>query len=241
MSLTDGSKSFDSTALGLATAMHEVIKSVFVTANLDTTDNTDNITIYFDSNKKDGFSITREGNIRITYIVQNIQYQYAYTGQTIGSFSMLYYNISANKDIIAFGLTPGVLDFGFGYEKKIGYWEFFIGSINPKSLVKQSAYLFITDKALFKSQSDSKQSYNRWRTSSTDFNISLVQLPLFVIPGNFNSLFEVVSNYYDYQFNLYSVIYSNNKFYRLLQSKDIDYSIEGSKNSIILAMEVADD
>ena len=238
MSLMDKSINFDSTILGLATAIYTVIKPIFKDAILDT----DNTTVYFDSNKQDGFKITGTTYVTISYIVQNQQTTYNYRKISTDNFSTLYYNISTNKDMIAFGLTPGILDFGMGYEEKIGFWEFFIGVIGTTTTAfSEYSYLFITDKKLSKHQIPNTNNCTRWQTSSTYFNISLVQLPLFVVSGNFNSLFEVVSNYSGYQFNKQSVIYSNNKYYRLIQSSNTDYSINGSRSTVILAMEVADD
>lgn len=241
MSLMDKTVNFDSTYSGLAKAIYNIIKPIFKDAILD------NTTVYFDSNKQDGFRMEdynlTSSSITIVYIIQNNQYRYMYRGSSISNFSTIYYNISANKDIIAFSLKPGILDLGIGYEEKIGFWGLFIGDmINTTDSVPDPAYLFITDTTLCKYQAGvSGSNRNRWIASSANVNITLAQLPLFVVSGNFNSLFEVVSNYKNYNFNLYSVIYSNNKYYRLIQSYQTDYSLDGSVNSVILAMEVADD
>ena len=233
MSLMDKSINFDSTILGLATAIYDIIKPIFKDAVLDT----DNTTVYFDSNKRDGLKIS-DGFIAITYIIQNNKYTYNYRDSYISSFSKLYYNISANKDMFAFGFTPGVLDFGFGYEESIGFWEFRMGVVRATSDVPKGVNLYIQDKNIYKNQSTDQGYDTRWFTTNTHFNVSLIQLPLFVTSGNFNSLFEVISCHTSYSFNRGTVIVSKNKYYRLLQS--YDYT-SAAVSSVILAMEVADD
>lgn len=235
MSLMDKSVSFDSTNSGLAKAIYDIIKPIFKDAILDTT----NTTVYFDSNKKDGLQIGNTNSIiAITYIIQNIERKYNYRNSGISAFSTLYYNISANKDMIAFGFTPGVLDFGMGYEEKIGFWEFRIGIVESVPNLDKGVHLYIQDKTLFKHQNNSPYYYNRWFTSNTNFNISLIQLPLFITSGNFNSLFEVISCNTSYSFNKGTVISSKNKYYKLLQAYN---NTSGTDSNVILAMEVADD
>ena len=235
MSLMDKSVNFDSTNSGLTTAIYNIIKPIFTNANLNSA------TIYFDSNKKDGFRIETTAIISIVYIVQGKEYKYNYRDAQISNYSTLYYNISANKDMIAFGFTPGVLDFGMGYEESIGFWEFRIGPASNVNNLDASAKLFIKDQELSKTMSIAPNEYKfcRWYTAKTNFNISLIQLPLFVTSGNFNSLFEVISCNTSYSFNKGTVICSKNKYYRLLQPYD-DYT-SAIKASVILAMEVADD
>ena len=236
MSLMDKSVNFDSTNLGLATAIYDIVKPIFKDAILE------DATVYFDSNKKDGFSINGSSYTTIVYIVQNKKYTYHYRNPSISNYSTLYYNISANKDMIAFGFTPGILDFGMGYEKSIGFWEFRIGPVNNRSGeasdVNKEVHLYIQDKIIYKNQLTAVNYNTRWFTSNTNFNISLIQLPLFVTSGNFNSLFEVISCNTSYSFNEGTVIFSKNKYYRLLQA--FDYT-SANVSSTVLAMEVADD
>ena len=246
MSLMDKSVSFDSTNLGFAKAIYDILKPIFTNAVLAA-----NNTVYFDSNRKDGFRIENfnlsNPLISIVYIVQNKEYKYNYRGAQISSYSTLYYNTSANKDIIAFGFTPGILDFGMGYEKGIGFWEFRIGPTGNMNNLSNEVHLYIQDKVLYKkfsfhgsgSSTDGSECLStRWLTTNTNFNISLIQLPLFVTSGNFNSLFEVISCHTSYSFNKGMVIISKNKYYRLLQSYN-NQSATGINT--VLAMEVADD
>lgn len=235
MSLMDKSVSFDSTNLGLAKAIYNIIKPIFTDAILDTI----KATVYFDSNKKDGLQISNTNTIiAIIYIVQGNEYKYNYRNSSISGFSTLYYNISANKDMIAFGFTPGVLDFGMGYEEKIGFWEFRIGIVDSVLNLDTSVHLYIQGKRIFKHQNSTNYYATRWFTADTNFNISLIQLPLFITSGNFNSLFEVISCNNSYSFNTGTVIFSKNKYYRLLQAYN---GISALATSVVLAMEVADD
>lgn len=244
MSLIDKSVDFNSTITGLTNAVYSVVKQIFTNSSLDTFNNF----IYFDTDKKNGISFnntTGTDYITIIYLINNNShtYNYRYVIDGIAGYSKLYYNISKNKDMIAFGLGHGVLDFGIGYDEKIGFWEFFIGALS-KSNISSTAYLFIKNSTIYKTQHYTQSYANtRWLASTATIVNSLIQIPLIVTAGNFSSLFEIFSCNKLEEFSLLETIYSSNKYYRLLHGYDLVSlnSNEGHYNSVVLAMEVADD
>lgn len=240
MSLIDKSIDFDSTITGLTNAVYSVVKQIFTNSSLDTINNF----IYFDTDKKNGIGFSSDNSyMKVIYKINNNTYEYKYLRQN--TFSKLYYNISKNKDMIALSLISGVLSFGVGYEDKIGFWGFFIGAISD-SYLTQSARLLIKDSYIYKSQySSTNYASTRWLSSKGEIVNSLIQVPLIITSGNFSSLFEIFSCNNKEVFNLSEIIYSSNKYYRLLYSEDLYESsggpYKGDNRSVILAMEVADD
>jgi hypothetical protein len=222
--------------------MHPIIKSIFLNSSIDNGTSM----IYFDLEKKNGIGFQASSTLlSIKYLINNNQYIYNYmTASILDNCKKIYYNISANKDIISFSFTEGILDFGIGYQKEVGYFEFWLGNLNYHSSIDPNAHLFIQNNNIYKEQTYAYDYSSRWLSTKLP-SITLSQLPLFVIQGNFNSLYEVSSCAINRIFNKNEVINSKGKYYRLLYSyvaklasNDPD---RGDSTVVFLAMEVADD
>lgn len=227
-------------------AIYPIIKSIFLNSSIDN----DNSMIYFDLEKKNGIEFqVNSYSLVIKYLINNNQYiyNYLYKGSSIdliNSCKKIYYNISANKDIISFSFTEGILDFGIGYQKEIGYFEFWLGNLHYQSNVDPDAHLFIQNNNIYKKQEYSYDFSPRWLSTELP-SITLNQLPLIIKQGNFNSLYEVSSCAANRIFNKNEVINSKGKYYRLLYSYAVTLTggnpDRGDSTVVFLAMEVADD
>lgn len=223
-------------------AIYPIIKSIFLNSFIDNDDSM----IYFDLEKKNGIGFqTNSSLLVIKYLINNNQYIYNYlSNSSIDDCKKIYYNISANKDIISFSFFAGILDFGIGYQKEIGYFEFWLGNLETTSNIDPDAHLFIQNNHIYKKQSYRYDFPSRWLSAGLP-SITLNQLPLFIKEGNFNSLYEVSSCAAKRVFNKNEVINSKGKYYRLLYSygaKRKNYTVDRGDNTVVfLAMEVADD
>ena len=227
-------------------AIYPIIKSIFLNSSIDN----DNSMIYFDLGKKNGIGFqTASYTLVIKYLVNNNQYiyNYLYKGTSIdliNNCKKIYYNISANKDIISFSFTEGILDFGIGYQKEIGYFEFWLGNLGYHSNIDSNVHLFIQNNNIYKKQDYSYDFPPRWLSTELP-SITLNQLPLFIKQGNFNSLYEVSSCAANRIFNKNEVINSRGKYYGLLYSYAVTLTggnpDRGDSTVVFLAMEVADD
>lgn len=228
-------------------AIYPIIKSIFLNSSIDN----DNSMIYFDLEKKNGIGFKVSSSLlAIKYLINNNQYIYNYlyedssTDALINDCKKIYYNISANKDIISFSFTEGILDFGIGYQKEIGYFEFWLGNLGYDSNIDSNAHLFIQNNNIYKKQEYSYDYPSRWLSTELP-SITLNQLPLLIKQGNFNSLYEVSSCASNRIFNKNEVINSKGKYYRLLCSYEAkrasSVSDRGDRAVVFLAMEVADD
>lgn len=252
MSLIDKSIDINASSLDvlpacIIEAIYPIIKSIFVNSSIDN----DNSMIYFDLEKKNGigFELQAKASTRflgIKYLINNNQYIYNYMDDsTVNNCKKIYYNISVNKDIISFSFTEGILDFGIGYQKEIGYFEFWLGGLGISN-INPDAHFFIQNNNIYKKQEYSSH-YTSSRWISTELpSITLNQLPLFIKQGNFNSLYEVSSCAANRIFNKNEVINSKGKYYRLLYSYVVElvknyYPDRGDSTVVFLAMEVADD
>lgn len=253
MSLIDKSIDINASSLNvlpacIIEAIYPIIKSIFVNSSIDN----DNSMIYFDLEKKNGIGFQASSSLLgIKYLVNNNQHIYNYLYNNSGKDALIndckkiYYNISANKDIISFSFTEGILDFGIGYQKEIGYFEFWLGNLHYHSNVDPDAHLFIQNNNIYKVQHYSVNYSSRWLSTELP-SITLNQLPLFIKQGNFNSLYEVSSCAANRIFNKNEVINSKGKYYRLLYSYAAKlatnyYPDRGNSTVVFLAMEVADD
>lgn len=226
-------------------AIYPIITSIFSNSSIDN----DNSMIYFDLEKKNGIGFQANSTLSIKYLINNNQYIYNYLTNSninglINDCKKIYYNISANKDIISFSFTEGILDFGIGYQKEIGYFEFWLGNLHYQSNIDSRAHLFIQNNNIYKEQTYAADYSSRWLSTELP-SITLNQLPLFIIQGNFNSLYEVSSCATNRIFNKNEIINSKGKYYRLLYSYAVklanSHPDRGASTVIFLAMEVADD
>lgn len=250
MSLIDKSIDINASSLNVLSvciieAIYPIIKSIFLNSSIDN----DNSMIYFDLEKKNGIGFQVYSTLlSIKYLINNNQYIYNYVSSIdtsiLNECKKIYYNISANQDIITFSFTEGILDFGIGYQKEVGYFEFWLGNLNYLSSIDPNAHLFIQNNNIYKEQTYSYDYSSRWLSTKLP-SITLSQLPLFVIQGNFNSLYEVSSCATNRIFNKNEVINSKGKYYRLLYSyaakRADNNSDRGDSTVVFLAMEVADD
>lgn len=228
-------------------AIYPIIKSIFLNSSIDNF----NSMIYFDLEKKNGIGFKASSDLlTIKYLINNNQYIYNYlynaaTNGLINDCKKIYYNISANKDIISFSFTEGILDFGIGYQKEIGYFEFWLGNLHYRSEIDPDVHLFIQNNNIYKRQHYNYDYSSRWLSTELP-SITLNQLPLIIKQGNFNSLYEVSSCAANRIFNKNEVINSKGKYYRLLYSYAAklatNYNSDcGDRAVVYLAMEVADD
>jgi hypothetical protein len=251
MSLIDKSININASSASVLSAciieaIYPIITSIFLNSSIDN----DNSMIYFDLEKKNGIGFqVNSVLLSIKYLINNNQYIYNYltssrTNDLINDCKKIYYNISANKDIISFSFTEGILDFGIGYQKEIGYFEFWLGNLHYQSNIDPKAHLFIQNNNIYKEQIYNYNFSSRWLSTELP-SITLNQLPLFVIQGNFNSLYEVSSCATNRIFNKNEVINSKGKYYRLLYSYVVKFTglttDRGNSTVVFLAMEVADD
>lgn len=225
--------------------MHPIIKSIFLNSSIDNGTSM----IYFDLEKKNGIGFQAGSSLlSIKYLINNNQYIYNYVSSAgtsiLNECKKIYYNISANQDIITFSFTEGILDFGIGYQKEVGYFEFWLGNLNYLSSIDPNAHLFIQNNNIYKEQTYSYDYSSRWLSTELP-SITLNQLPLFVMQGNFNNLYEVSSCATNRIFNKNEIINSKGKYYRLLYSyaakRASNNSDRGDSTVVFLAMEVADD
>ena len=251
MSLIDKSININASSVNvlpacIIEAIYPIIKSIFINSSIDN----DNSMIYFDLEKKNGIGFQVSSTyLVIKYLINNNQYIYNYlynnssADALINDCKKIYYNISANKDIISFSFFAGILDFGIGYQKEIGYFEFWLGSLGTISNIDPYAHLFIQNNHIYKEQSYHYDFPSRWLSAGLP-SITLNQLPLFIKEGNFNSLYEVSSCAAKRVFNKNEVINSKGKYYRLLYSygaKRENYVADRGDNTVVfLAMEVTD-
>lgn len=250
MSLIDKSININASSASVLSAciieaIYPIITSIFLNSSIDN----DNSMIYFDLEKKNGIGFQANSTLSIKYLINNNQYIYNYLTNSninglINDCKKIYYNISANKDIISFSFTEGILDFGIGYQKEIGYFEFWLGNLHYRSNIDPNAHLFIQNNNIYKEQTYSYDYSSRWLSTELP-SITLNQLPLFIMQGNFNSLYEVSSCATNRIFNKNEIINSKGKYYRLLYSYAAklagNNSDRGDSTVIFLAMEVADD
>ena len=252
MSLIDKSININASSVSvlpacIIEAIYPIIKSIFLDSSIDKF----NSMIYFDLEKKNGIGFQAGSSLlAIKYLINNNQhiYNYLYNDTSIDALindcKKIYYNISANKDIISFSFTEGILDFGIGYQKEIGYFEFWLGNLGYHSNIDSNVHLFIQNNNIYKKQDYHYNYPSRWLSTELP-SITLNQLPLFIKQGNFNSLYEVSSCASNRIFNKNEVINSKGKYYRLLYSYVAKYSgydlDRGDHTVVFLAMEVADD
>ena len=251
MSLIDKSIDINASSLNVLSvciieAIYPIIKSIFLNSSIDN----DNSMIYFDLEKKNGIGFQVNSTLlSIKYLINNNQYIYNYMTESsingiLDNCKKIYYNISANKDIISFSFTEGILDFGIGYQKEIGYFEFWLGNLHYQSNIDPNAHLFIQNNSIYKEQTYNYDYSSRWLSTELP-SITLNQLPLFITQGNFNNLYEVSSCSTNRIFNKNEVINSKGKYYRLLYSYAAklagNNSDRGDSTVVFLAMEVTDD